>query len=31
MRSTDYLASIKSRNGHSMDQIALGGPERGRR
>jgi murein DD-endopeptidase MepM/ murein hydrolase activator NlpD len=31
MRSTDYLASIKSRNTHSMDQIALGGPERGRR
>lgn len=31
MRSTDYLASIKSRNAHSMDQIALGGPERGRR
>ena len=31
MRSTDYLASIKSRNGHSMDQIALGGPARGKR
>lgn len=31
MRSTDYLASIKSRNNHSMDQIALGGPERGKR
>ncbi|WP_338501219.1 M23 family metallopeptidase [Sphingomonas kaistensis] len=26
MRSTDYLVAIKSRNGHSMDQIALGGP-----
>ncbi|GAA3996198.1 M23 family metallopeptidase [Sphingomonas humi] len=31
MRSTDYLASIKNRSNHSMDQIALGGPERGRR
>jgi murein DD-endopeptidase MepM/ murein hydrolase activator NlpD len=31
MRSTDYLVAIKSRNGHSMDQIALGGPERGKR
>ncbi|UUR07718.1 M23 family metallopeptidase [Sphingomonas glaciei] len=31
MRSTDYLASIKSRNGHSMDQIALGGPGRSKR
>jgi murein DD-endopeptidase MepM/ murein hydrolase activator NlpD len=31
MRSTDYLVAIKSRNGHSMDQIALGGPQRGRR
>jgi murein DD-endopeptidase MepM/ murein hydrolase activator NlpD len=31
MRSTDYLVAIKNRNGHSMDQIALGGPERGRR
>jgi murein DD-endopeptidase MepM/ murein hydrolase activator NlpD len=28
MRSTDYLVAIKSRNGHSMDQIALGGPAR---
>lgn len=31
MRSTDYLVAIKNRNGHSMDQIALGGPQRGRR
>jgi murein DD-endopeptidase MepM/ murein hydrolase activator NlpD len=31
MRSTDYLVAIKSRNGHSMDQIALGGPARGKR
>jgi murein DD-endopeptidase MepM/ murein hydrolase activator NlpD len=29
MRSTDYLVAIKSRNGHSMDQIALGGPAGG--
>jgi murein DD-endopeptidase MepM/ murein hydrolase activator NlpD len=27
MRSTDYLVAIKNRNGHSMDQIALGGPQ----
>lgn len=31
MRSTDYLVAIKSRNGHSMDQIALGGPTGGKR
>lgn len=31
MRSTDYLASIKSRSTHSMDQIALGGPGSSRR
>jgi murein DD-endopeptidase MepM/ murein hydrolase activator NlpD len=31
MRSTDYLVAIKSRNGPSMDQIALGGPARGKR
>jgi murein DD-endopeptidase MepM/ murein hydrolase activator NlpD len=31
MRSTDYLVAIKNRNGHSMDQIALGGPARGKR
>jgi len=31
MRSTDYLASIKNRSNHSMDQIALGGPSAGGR
>ncbi|GLR47172.1 M23 family metallopeptidase [Sphingomonas astaxanthinifaciens] len=31
MRSTDYLASIKGRSTHSMDQIALGGPNGGGR
>nr|WP_314442747.1 M23 family metallopeptidase [uncultured Sphingomonas sp.] len=31
MRSTDYLIAIKGRNGHSMDQIALGGPSGGKR
>lgn len=31
MRSTDYLASIKGRNTHSMDQVALGGPNGGKR
>ncbi|WP_300972853.1 M23 family metallopeptidase [Sphingomonas sp. LHG3406-1] len=31
MRSTDYLVAIRNRNGHSMDQIAQGGPSRSRR
>ena len=31
MKSTDYLVAIRSRNNHSMDQIALGGPAKAKR